>query len=241
MNPTEKLARKIINNDKKFKKIQNKHYPLQYIIGNTNFYGLNLKLNKHVLIPRFETEELVEKTINLIKKYKFKNLNILELGTGSGCISIALAKEVEPKCIDALDISSKALKVAKENAEDNNVNINFIKKNMTKFIPNKKYDLIISNPPYLNKFDDVDVGIKYEPKKALFASDNGNYFYKEILKKYKPYLKDKFIIAFETGINTKDELENYAKKLYPESTIIFEKDLSNKERFMFIINNYCNN
>jgi len=236
MNPTEKLASKVVNNDKKFKKLQKKHYPLQYIIGNTNFYGYDIKVNKNVLIPRFETEELVEKTINLVKKYKFKNIDILELGTGSGCISIALAKEIEPKTIDALDISNKALKIAQENAENNKVNINLIKKDMTKFIPNKKYDIIISNPPYLNKHDEVDIGIKYEPKKALFASDNGNYFYKEILKRYKPFLKDKFIIAFETGINTKEELEDYTKTLYPKSKTIFEKDLQNKDRFMFIIN-----
>jgi len=236
MNPTEKLASKVVNNDKKFKKLQKKHYPLQYIIGNTNFYGYDIKVNKNVLIPRFETEELVEKTINLVKKYKFKNIDILELGTGSGCISIALEKEIEPKTIDALDISNKALKIAQENAENNKVNINLIKKDMTKFIPNKKYDIIISNPPYLNKHDEVDIGIKYEPKKALFASDNGNYFYKEILKRYKPFLKDKFIIAFETGINTKEELEDYTKTLYPKSKTIFEKDLQNKDRFMFIIN-----
>ena len=235
MNSTEKLAKEIINNDKKFKKLQKKHYPLQYIIGNTNFYGYNINVNKHVLIPRFETEELVEKTINLINKYKLKNIDILELGTGSGCISIALAKELNLNSIDALDISKKALHVAKENAKLNNVNINYIKKDMTKFIPNKKYDVIISNPPYLNNLDEVDIGIKYEPKKALFAKENGNYFYKEILKRYKEFLKDKFIIAFETGINTKENLEIYAKELYPESNIIFERDLSNKERYMFII------
>ena len=236
MNQTEKIANKIVNNEKKFKKLQKKHYPLQYIIGDTNFYGYKIKVNKHVLIPRFETEELVEKTIELIKKYKLKDIDILELGTGSGCISIALANEIEIKAIDALDISKKALKLAKENAENNNVDINFIKKDMTKFIPTKKYDIIISNPPYLNKYDEVDIGIKYEPKKALFANDNGNYFYKEILKRYKPFLKDKFIIAFETGINTKKELESFAKTLYPESKLIFENDLQNKERFMFIIN-----
>ena len=103
MNPTEKLAKEIINNDKKFQKLLKKHYPLQYIIGNTNFYGFNIKVNKNVLVPRFETEELVEKTINLVKKLKLKDIDILELGTGSGCISIALSKELNPKDIDALD------------------------------------------------------------------------------------------------------------------------------------------
>ena len=236
MNPTEKLARSIVNNDKKFQKLIDKHYPLEYIIGNAIFYGYEIKVNKHVLVPRFETEELVEKTINLVKKYNLKDLDILELGTGSGCISIALSKELKPKSIDALDISGAALSVAKSNAKLNNTNINFIKKDMNKFKPNKKYDLIISNPPYLTSSDETDIGIKYEPKKALFASDNGNYFYKEILKKYKPYLKDKFIIAFETGTNTKYELEDFAKHLYPDSKILFEQDLSNKYRYMFIIN-----
>lgn len=235
MNPTEKLAKKILNNDKKFAKLQKKHYPLQYIIGNTEFYGLNIKVNKSVLIPRFETEELVEKTIALIKKHHLNDLDILELGTGSGCISIALASLLKPNSIDALDISKKALKIANENANQNQVKVNFIKKDMLKFMPKKKYNLIISNPPYLHKTDEVDKGIKYEPKKALYAKDKGNYFYKQILKKYQPYLQDKFIIAFETGINTQKELEPIAKKIYPNSTIIFEKDLSNKNRFMFII------
>lgn len=237
MNQTEKLASKIINNDKKFQKLLKKHYPLQYVIGDTNFYGYQIKVNKNVLIPRFETEELVEKTINLIKEKNFNNIDILELGTGSGCISIALSKEINPNSIDALDISGKALKIAKQNAQENKANINFIKRDMTKYIPTKKYDLIISNPPYLTSTDEVDKGIKYEPKKALYAKDNGNYFYKQILTKYKPFLKDKFIIAFETGTNTKNSLEEYAKSIYPNSKIIFEKDLSNKQRFMFIINN----
>lgn len=237
MNQTEKLASKIINNDKKFQKLLKRHYPLQYIIGDTNFYGYPIKVNKNVLIPRFETEELVEKTINLLEKLNINNIDILELGTGSGNISIALSKEINPKSIDALDISCKALKLAKQNAQTNKANINFIKRDMTKYIPTKKYDLIISNPPYLTSNDEVDKGIKYEPKKALYAKDNGNYFYKQILTKYKPFLKDKFIIAFETGTNTKNSIEEYAKSIYPNSKIIFEKDLSNKQRFMFIINN----
>lgn len=236
MNTTLDLAKKKLNNDKKLKKLQTKHYPLQYIIGDTDFYGFKILVNKHVLIPRFETEELVEKTIDLIKQHKFNDLNILELGTGSGCISIVLDNYLKPNCIDALDISQKALKVAKQNALNNNANINFIKKDMTKFKPTKKYNLIISNPPYLYKLDEFDKGIKYEPKKALFAKDKGNYFYKQILRHYKPYLQDKFIIAFETGIKTKQEIENYAKNLYPNSKIIFDKDLSQKNRFMFIIN-----
>ena len=107
---------------------------------------------------------------------------------------------------------------------------------MLKYKPDIKYDIIISNPPYLTKKDDTDIGIKYEPKKALFAKEKGNYFYKEILKKYQPYLKEKYIIAFETGTHTKVELEEFAKKIYPNANIIFERDLSDKYRYMIIIN-----
>lgn len=236
MNPTEKLARHIVNNDKKFQKLKNKHYPLQYIIGNTEFYGFNILVNKHVLIPRFETEELVEKTINLLNKYNFHNLDILELGTGSGCISIALASLLKNVNIDAIDISKQALKVAKQNAIHNNVQINFIKKNIIKYKSTKKYDLIISNPPYLTKHDEIDIGIKYEPKISLFAKDDGNYFYKYILQNYKNNLKDDSIIAFETNTRNHQELEHFAKQIYPTSEIIFDKDLSNKDRYMFVIN-----
>ena len=110
--------------------------PVQYIVGNVDFYGLNIKVNKDVLIPRFENEELVEKTINYISKYFDKKVDIIDLGTGSGCISIALKKNIDSN-IDAVDISPDALSVAKENALNNNVDINFICRDMVQPLDRK--------------------------------------------------------------------------------------------------------
>ena len=132
--------------------------PVQYIVGNVNFYGNTLKVNKNVLIPRFETETLVEKTINYAKKYLKEPLKIIDLGTGSGAIAITLKKKL--KCtVDATDISKQALKVAQENSKLNNVEINFIHSNMLDKI-NKKYDIIISNPPYIACDEEVEEIVK---------------------------------------------------------------------------------
>ena len=208
--------------------------PVQYIVGNVDFYGLNIKVNKDVLIPRFETEELVEKTINYINKYFNKKVDIIDLGTGSGCISIALKKNIDSN-IDAIDISEKALKVAKENALNNNVNINFMCRDMVQ-PSDKLYDVIISNPPYLRDESEVEEIVRNnEPDLALYASDDGMYFYKEILNNYKNNLKDKFIIAFELGYNQADYLKEYAKKIYPNSDVIIDYDLTGYKRFLFII------
>ena len=207
---------------------------VQYIVGNVEFYNSIINVNKNVLIPRFETEELVEKTINYIKKYFKDKIDILDLGTGSGCIAISLAKNTNSS-IDAIDISDSALEVAKYNAKANNVDINFIKRDMT--IPDDKlYDVIISNPPYLRDESEVDEIVKNnEPPLALYASDDGMYFYKKILKNYKNNLKEKFIIAFELGYNQADYLYDFAKKIYPNSEVIIDYDLTGYKRFLFII------
>ena len=214
----------------------NKGEPVQYIVGNVDFYNINVDVNKNVLIPRFETEELVEMTINYIKKYFNKKINIIDLGTGSGCIAIAIKKNIDCN-MDAYDISIDALEVAKSNAIKNNVDINFEYKDMTS-IPNKKYDVVISNPPYIRYDEEImDIVKNNEPKLALYAKDNGLYFYKQIIKNYKDYLNDKSIIAFEIGKNQANVLKNYALKFYPNSNIIIEKDLTGIDRFLFIINN----
>ena len=160
----------------------NKGYPIQYLIGNVNFFGYEIKVNKNVLIPRFETEQLVEEVLKLLDKSK--NLNILDLGTGSGCISIALKKELPKAKITALDNSFRALKIAKENAELNNVDIKFIHQNIKKVVDNK-FDLIISNPPYKSKDEKIMPSVrKYEPNKALFARNKGLFYYQVILENY---------------------------------------------------------
>ena len=210
--------------------------PVQYIVGNVDFYGYKINVNKNVLIPRFETEELVFKTINLIKKNLNENIKVLDIGTGSGCISIALKKEIPGLDITAVDISEDELVVAKNNALENNCEINFIKSDLFNNIGDK-YDLIISNPPYISYDEQImDIVKKNEPHLALYAKNNGLYFYEEIIKNSSNYLNDKNIIAFEIGYLQANEIKKMAHKYYPNSNIIIEKDMQEKDRFVFIIN-----
>ena len=209
--------------------------PLQYVIGNVDFYGNIINVDKNVLIPRFETETLVEKTYNYIKKYFKGNIDMLDLCTGSGCIAITL-KKLTNGSVDASDISSSALNVAITNAKNNNVEINFIESNILDNIE-KKYDVIISNPPYI-AYDEkiMDIVKDNEPNIALYAPDNGLFFYKEIIKNCRKNLKDKYIIAFEIGYTQGEYLKEYARKYFEDAKILVEKDLSGKDRYLFIIN-----
>ena len=209
--------------------------PVQYIVGDVNFYGNTIKVNRNVLIPRAETEELVEKTTEYLKELFTNNFSVLDIGTGSGCIPIALKKLFPKADISAVDISKEALVIAQENARINNTPINFYESDIFSNVK-EKFDCIISNPPYLTEKDFImDIVKNNEPAIALYGEDNGLYFYKEILKKGKKYLKDKFIIAFEIGETQKKEILNIAKNYYPSATIIAAKDLRKLDRFIFII------
>lgn len=213
----------------------NKSIPVQYIVGNVDFYGYNFKVNENVLIPRFETEELVEKTIKYINKYFNKKVDILDLGTGSGCIAITLKKELDCN-VDAVDISPKALEIAKLNAKNNNVDITFYEGDMLNPI-NKIYDVIISNPPYIAYNEEIMEIVKNnEPHTALYAEDNGLKYYKDIISNANKYLKEKSIIAFEIGEKQGKLILEYAKKYFKDSIITVEKDMQNRDRFVFIIN-----
>ena len=219
---------------KALKKLQ-KGYPVQYIIGNVDFFGIEIDVNKNVLIPRFETEGLVDKLTKLIKQYSFNNPNILDIGTGSGCISIYLKKNLECN-ITAIDKSKKAINLAKKNALKTNVIINFIHTSIEKYINDVKYDIIVSNPPYVSYSESVDKKIKYEPRLAIFSKNNGLYFYKIILQKSIRFLNKKNIIAFEIGQSQGESIKSMALKYYPNAIIKIEKDLNNKDRYIFIIN-----
>ena len=206
--------------------------PVQYIVGNVDFYDINLLVNKNVLIPRFETEYLVEKTINYAKKLK-EPLDILDIGTGSGAIAITLAKHLNSKVI-ATDISEKALEIAQKNAKRNNTKITFKQSDILKSVKGK-FDIIISNPPYISKDETIDPLVKdNEPSLALYADNKGLYFYEEILKNIKPYLKEKSIIAFEIGMTQSEDITKIAQKYLPKAKIITEQDLTQKNRYIFI-------
>lgn len=209
--------------------------PIQYIVGNVNFYGNIIEVNEDVLIPRYETEFLVEKTISLAKKYFPQKIDILDLGTGSGCIAITLKKHLESN-IDALDISNKALSIARKNAQNNNVKIKFLNKDIATY-QEKQYDLIISNPPYISEEEEImDLVKNNEPHIALYAKDNGLYFYKKIIDNLPLITKEKYLLALEIGYNQAIPISEYAKNKLKDINITVEKDLSNKDRYIFITN-----
>lgn len=210
--------------------------PLQYIVGDTDFFGSTFKVNKNVLIPRPETEELVEYTLQLVKSiFPKKNLCILDIGTGSGCIPITLKKQIPSANVSAVDISKEALNVAKENAIQNNVEVNFIESNIFSNVKGK-YDLIISNPPYIREDEPImDIVKNNEPHLALYAPNNGLYFYEEITSSAHNYLNDKFIIAYEIGEEQGLEVVSIAEKYFPNAKVILKKDIRGFDRFVFII------
>lgn len=210
--------------------------PVQYIVGNVDFYDNTFKVNKNTLIPRFETELLVEKTIKYINKYFNNEIKILDIGTGSGCIAITLNKLLDNSMVTAVDISKDALDVARENNKINNTDVNFIESDVFSNI-NDKYDVIISNPPYISYDEDImDVVYNNEPHMALYADGNGLYFYDKILRECRKYLNDRFLIAFEIGYKQGNDILNIINKYFDNVNISLEKDYSGRDRFIFIWN-----
>ncbi len=213
----------------------NNNYPVQYLIGNVNFYGYDILVNESVLIPRFETEGLIEKTIYYLKKYNLTDTKVLDIGTGSGCIPITLKKEIPSLDVTSIDISPDALRVAEENKKLNDVDITLKNISVFDYKTEDKCGLIISNPPYISEDEVIDPKTKYEPSISLYADDDGMYFYKYIISHAKNMLLDKSIIAFEIGCFQGDRLKEFAKQYFPNSIILIEKDLSERDRYLFII------
>lgn len=210
--------------------------PVQYIVGNVDFYGYILKVNKNVLIPRRETEELVEEVIK--RSQAFLNPTIIDIGTGSGAIAISLSKELNTH-IYASDISKKALEVAKENAKSNNADITLLEGDMLKpYIQNNiKVDIIVSNPPYIKEDEQIENIVKNnEPNIALYAKNNGLEFYESILKDAKKVINNKFLIAFEIGYTQSEDIKNLAFKYLGKVKVEIKKDLSFKDRMLFVYN-----
>jgi release factor glutamine methyltransferase len=192
--------------------------PIQYILGETEFYGLRFLVNENTLIPRQETEELVD--LILSESSKTKNYKILDIGTGSGCIAISLAKNLPNAKVYALDVSEKALDIAKQNAEINKVEINFINKSILEVEDleqiTTKFDIIVSNPPYVRNLEKIEIKknvLEYEPHLALFVEDNDALlFYRKIAQLAKINLVENGKLYFEInqylGKETVELLEN---------------------------------
>lgn len=225
------LKEKYKGDIKEAEKLLKKNYPIQYLIGYVDFYNCKINVNENVLIPRFETEYLVEKTIHLLQDKELKSG--IDLCTGSGAIAIALKKNLNIE-IDACDISSKALELAQKNALENNVEINFFKKDILNDSLDGKYDFIISNPPYVKKGEYTSEETAYEPRIALFADETGLIFYKKIIELSKKILNSHGIIIFEIGDTLSKEIKKIALSIYPKAKITIQKDYNNFNRFMFI-------
>lgn len=206
--------------------------PLQYILGKEEFYGLIFKVNKSVLIPRQDTEVLVEKAIEKLKnRVKPK---VLDIGTGSGAISISIAKNIDDSVVLGVDISEDALCVAKENMEQNEIkNLKLIKSNVFENVNYHEFDMIISNPPYIPdyEYETLMTEVKeHEPKTALVAEDNGYFFYKKIIDEGKNYLVSGGVILFEAGYNQAENIGELFKQDGNYKDIEIFKDYAGIER-----------
>ena len=211
--------------------------PLSHLAGFEYFYDRKFKVTKDVLSPRMETEELIYKVIEYIKSINKNNIKILDLCTGSGIIGITLRKELESKSLEvvASDISEEALKVAKENAIMNEAEVKFIQSDIFENI-NEKFDIIVSNPPYIAYNDKVtmeDNVLNYDPHLALFAEEDGMYFYREIVENSKEYLKKDGMIFLEIGYDQREKILKLANENGFKAEVY--KDINGRDRMAILV------
>ena len=207
--------------------------PAQYIIGQADFYGMQLKVDERVLIPRPETEELVE---HILAENPETNLSVLDIGTGSGAIALALAKNRPAWSVTAVDISQDALDLASENAKNQKLNIFFKKSDCFAEI-SEKYDIIVSNPPYISREDESEVGLNVlysEPHLALFADEDGLAIYRRIAEDAKDYLKDGGKIYLEIGYKQGQSVPELFRKHLPEKRVRTLKDQFDQDRMVVV-------
>ncbi len=209
--------------------------PIQYVLGNVNFYGNSFFVDENVLIPRFETEELVENTIFYINQlFPKKDLKVIDLGCGSGCIGITLKKKIPFLDVTLLDISPLALEVARKNANNLGVSVSFLEGDMLENI-SEKFDVIISNPPYLCDAEEIDSLVSQnEPPLALYGGEDGLDYYRKIFLKAPSCVSSSFLIALEIGENQREAIVTLAKTTFPAATIEAKKDLQGRDRMIFI-------
>lgn len=209
------------------------HKPAQYIIGQADFYGMQLKVDERVLIPRPETEELVEL---ILAENPDTNLSVLDIGTGSGAIALALAKNRPAWSVTAADISQDALDLANENAKNQNLQI-FLKKSDCFTEISEKYDIIVSNPPYISREDESEIGLNVlysEPHLALFADEDGLAIYRRIAEDAKDYLKDGGKIYLEIGYKQGQSVPELFRKHLPEKRLRTLKDRFGQDRMVVV-------
>lgn len=206
--------------------------PLQYITGQQEFMKMKIQVNEKVLIPRADTENLVEEVIQIAKKNKAKK--ILDLCTGSGAIAISLAKYIEKSQITATDISKEALSMAKLNAKNNQVEeqINFVISDLFEKLPKEPYDMIVSNPPYIKReiIKTLDKEVQKEPMIALDGGTDGLAFYRSIICQADQFLKKGGYLCFEIGYDQKKDVIGLIKQKEQYKNTYVKKDLNGNDR-----------
>lgn len=213
-----------------------KDYPVQYIIGYVDFYGLKINVNEFTLIPRYETEYLIELTLKEIKNMNLANPKILDLCTGSGAIGLTLKSLLPSSEVTLSDISKDALMVANKNKNELNLDVNIIESDLFKNIPGK-FDVIISNPPYVMTNEILPKDVLYEPHLALYSGLKGIDHIEEIFKNIKSHLNNKYLIALEINEKSEPDITNLIKTYFEKNiNYKFMKDLAGKTRYLFITN-----
>ena len=205
--------------------------PLQYITNNQEFMKLNFFVDENVLIPRADTEILVEEVISLANDDKNK---ILDVCTGSGAIAVSLAKYIKNSNVMALDISKEALKIAEKNSFNNNVNIKFIESDLFNYLEENDFDIIVSNPPYIreNVINELSIEVKHEPKIALDGGKDGLDFYRKLSSESYKYLKEDGYLCLEIGYDQKNEVIGILKNEKKYKNIYSKKDLFGNDRII---------
>ena len=211
--------------------------PVQHILGYEYFYGHKFVVNGDVLIPRYETEELVANLLMMYDEvFKGETVEVLDLGTGSGCLAVTLDVEEEHMNVTATDISIDALSTAKKNNRNLKGNVTFHQGDWYGPVEGMKFDIIVSNPPYIPVGEYVEeLVVENEPSVALFGGEDGLDFYRVIIENAKDHLNDRFIIAFEHAYNTSKALKKIIEKHFNDVEIIQKKDMQGKDRMTFII------
>lgn len=214
-----------------------KNIPVQHIIGHEEFYGHKFIVNGDVLIPRFETEELVANVLMYYDEvFNSEKVSVVDIGTGSGCLAVTLDIEEKNMTLTATDISGAALRVARLNNDKLKGKVTFIEGDMIEPLKGMKFDILVSNPPYIPNQEYVeDLVIDNEPSVALFGGEDGLDFYKEIIENAESILNDKYIIAFEHAYDKAKQIKKIIKKNITGCEIIQKKDLQGKDRMTFII------
>lgn len=214
------------------------HKPVQHLIGSEMFFGYQFFVNEHVLIPRFETEELVEQTLLLMDVHfeAYESIDLLDLGTGSGCIAIALDLEDSRIQATGSDISHEAIVMAKKNADYLKSDTKFVQGDLFEPFKAKTFDIIISNPPYIPENEEMDPLVKdYEPHVALFGGNDGLDFYKKIIEALPRHLNDHYLVGFEHAYHHAKAIRTMCETALPNAKIVQKKDMQGKDRMTFLV------